>query len=252
MMIDGRLVSGETPRRMRGRLRFALALLALVSAVLNPVHADDGIHQVLFVGNSFSFYNNGLHNHYRQLHREAFPDEKARTRLRAFSGARLDEHTGLADVLAAEPWDIVVLQGHSRGPLDGFKRFEQAAVSHAETIRDAGARPVLFQTWAYTDKPEMTDALAQGYGKVGRTIDAEVVPVGFAFAAAGEARPDLALRTSDRKHPTLAGTYLSACVFFAAVTGTSPEGLNYTGGLSADDAEFLQGIAWKTVHRQSR
>lgn len=230
-------------------LLFCVALLAFAT----PLHADDdGIHQVLFVGNSFSFYNNGLHNHYRQLHREALPDARARTRLRAFSGARLDEHSGLADALGAEPWDIVVLQGHSRGPIDDYSRFERAAMEHAETIRAAGARPVLFQTWAYTDKPEMTGELAKGYRDAGERIDADVVPVGFAFAVSQKNRPELALRTADRKHPTLAGTYLAACVFFAVLTGESPEGLNYTGGLPDETAAFLQRVAWQTVEHDKR
>jgi len=44
------------------------------------------------------------------------------------------------------------------------------------------------------------------------------------------------------------GTYLAACVFYATLTGRDPRGLG-DGGLAvgADDAAFLQGIAWETV-----
>jgi hypothetical protein len=35
----------------------------------------------------------------------------------------------------------------------------------------------------------------------------------------------LVLRQKDKKHPTIAGIYLAACVFYATIYGKSPEGL---------------------------
>jgi len=72
------------------------------------------------------------------------------------------------------------------------------------------------------------------------------VPVGLAFARALSLRPELTLVIDDNKHPTLAGTYLAACVFYAALNGRSPEGLAYTAGLAMQDAGFLQEVAWQT------
>jgi hypothetical protein len=54
----------------------------------------------------------------------------------------------------------------------------------------------------------------------------------------------------DRKHPTLAGTYLAACVFYAVLNENSPEGIAYTAGLDPVDAAFLQHIAWETVKKK--
>jgi hypothetical protein len=102
-------------------------------------------------------------------------------------------------------------------------------------------------TWAYTGKPEMTARLDAAYSGIGHELDAKVVPVGLAFAAVTEQRPDLLLRTPDARHPTPAGTYLAACTFFAALHEESPEGLAYTAGLDKDDAAYLQRTAWKTV-----
>ena len=73
----------------------------------------------------------------------------------------------------------------------------------------------------------------------------------MAFANALKERSDLKLTVADNRHPTAAGSYLEGAVIFAALTHTSPEGANYLGGcekpLSQKDAQFLQGIAWKTV-----
>jgi hypothetical protein len=49
-------------------------------------------------------------------------------------------------------------------------------------------------------------------------------PVGSAFAACREAHPEIALCGEDGKHPSIAGSYLSACVFFAVIHNESPVG----------------------------
>jgi hypothetical protein len=47
----------------------------------------------------------------------------------------------------------------------------------------------------------------------------------------------------DGTHPSTAGSYLDACVFYAALTGRSPEGNPYTAGLDLGQARFLQQMA---------
>jgi len=73
------------------------------------------------------------------------------------------------------------------------------------------------------------------------------VPDGLAFATVTGERPDIVLRMADARHPTLAGTYLAACTFFAALFNQSPEGLEYSAGLDKKDAANLQGVAWQTI-----
>ena len=51
----------------------------------------------------------------------------------------------------------------------------------------------------------------------------------------------------DKRHPSLAGTYLAACVVFASLTGKSPVGNSYVAGIDPPTAKFLQEVAWATV-----
>ena len=95
----------------------------------------------------------------------------------------------------------------------------------------------------------MTAQLDEAYTSIGRELDAQVVPVGLAFATVTKQRPDIALRTRDRRHPSMAGTYLAACTFFAALYDQSPEGLDYAAGLDSDTAAYLQRIAWQAVRQ---
>ena len=215
-------------------------------ALLPAAAGADDPQRILFVGNSFSFYNNGVHTHYRNLADAA--DTAVTARLFTLSGGTLAEHTRTAAaVLASEPWDIVVLQGHSLGPLEPetVEAFRDSAATLADMARNVGARPVLFMTWAYEGRPEMTKPLASEYFATGKAVRADVVPVGLAYAHVTENHPDIALRTADAKHPTLAGSYLAACVFFAHFEGRSPVGLDYTAGLEPHVAEVLQSAAWR-------
>ena len=97
----------------------------------------------------------------------------------------------------------------------------------------------------------MTKQLADATIKVANENKAMVIPVGLAFANALKVRPDLKLTVADNRHPTAAGSYLDGAVIYAALTKSSPEGPNFLGGcekpLAQNDAQFLQGIAWKTV-----
>ena len=224
----------------------------MVPLAATLVAAKQREESILFVGNSFTYYNNGLHDHVRNLlARGANADGAvhAYLRLLTISGGTLPEHrAGLQQRLDEQSWDRVILQGYSNGPITPGKavEFQSAAREYAERIRTHGAEPMFFMTWAYTDRPEMTSQLDAAYSDIGAELNAEVVPVGLAFARALSARPGLALIVDDKKHPTLAGSYLAACTFYAALRKTSPEGLSYTAGLAAGDAEFLQQVAWQS------
>jgi hypothetical protein len=93
----------------------------------------------------------------------------------------------------------------------------------------------------------MTEGRERAYRKVGKQVDARVVPVGSAFARVTAERPDLLLRIPDGRHPTLAGTYLAACTMFGALHGQSPVGLAYNADLPETDASYLQRAAWQTL-----
>ena len=205
---------------------------------------------VLFVGNSFTYYNNSVHKHYRSL-RNASSEEGSASgdaRMLTISGGSLAEHEGgLRQMLGGGDWDAVILQGYSNGPITPGKaeRFQEAARDYAMAIRQNGAEPIFFMTWAYTGQPQMTAELDAAYSAIGAELNAKVVPVGLAFERALSLRPELTLIIDDGKHPTMAGTYLAACTFYAALHGESPEGLDYDAGLAVSDAALLQQVAWE-------
>src|SRR5262249_61988481 len=89
--------------------------------------------------------------------------------------------------------------------------------------------------------------LAEAYTVPGTPNTALVTPAGLAFARARQRQPELNLYAPDKRHPSLAGTYLAACTTFAALTGKTPVGNSYLAGIDEPTAKFLQEIAWETV-----
>jgi hypothetical protein len=241
------------------------AMDAKVSGIETP-------NRVLFVGNSFSYFNNGLHNHVANLLRsaQAWDSRRQKLRLMTISGGQLIEHSGgLASMLSTKNnggnWDAIILQGHSSEPIDkdSAPKFFAATKLFAKHIRDSGAKPVLLMTWAYEGKPEMTLDLERAYTKAGNALNALVLPVGLAFARMGDRHPNVNLYSPDIarfegarvvhrksiKHPSLAGTYLAACVVYAGLYQRSPVGLPYNPGLEPEVARSIQEVAWQTAQQ---
>ena len=73
------------------------------------------------------------------------------------------------------------------------------------------------------------------------------VPAGLAFAESVRKRPDVSLIVADKRHPSLAGTYLAACTVPASVCKVNPVGNRCATGLPADVAAHLQAVAWQTA-----
>jgi len=71
--------------------------------------------------------------------------------------------------------------------------------------------------------------------------------VGAAWETVVSAAPHPDLWQSDGSHPSVSGTYLAACVFYATIFRQSPVGLGYADGLPSGENRTLQSAAAATV-----
>ena len=209
--------------------------------------------RILFVGNSFTYYNGGLDQHFRRLAESANPPRVLQADRVTQGGATLEILQDLAKVhstirdgrhdLVILQEDIPELREHTVAPFqEQVRRFDRE-------IRAAGGRTALFMAWPYERLNWVgLETIAEAHRAIGKELDLPVAPVGLAFQRSLQARPGLALLGPDREHETLHGTYLAAAVFYGTVFGVSPEGLSYRPeGVSAEEAAFLQAIAWSAV-----
>jgi hypothetical protein len=86
-----------------------------------------------------------------------------------------------------------------------------------------------------------------GYMEIADELDAIVAPAGIAWQNSLAQEPGPDLWQGDGIHPSVAGTYLSACVFYAVIFQQSPEGLPYRAGLTIETARLLQQVAAEVV-----
>jgi hypothetical protein len=146
-------------------------------------------------------------------------------------------------------FDLAIMMDCSQCPVHPQLKsvFVEYSRKHSDTVRKHGAVPVFFMSWAYADRPEMTAELAEAYTQAGNDNGALVIPVGLAFAKAIAQRPELNLYAADKRHPSMAGTYLAACTLYATLFKRSPVDLKYVAGLDEASAKLLQNVAWETV-----
>ena len=164
-----------------------------------------------------------------------------------------------AQALVASRWDWVVLQEQSEIPAvesDRQTLMYPGSRDLVKTIRDAGAVPMFFETWAHRggwpagglpDFPSMQAAIDDAYAFIAHEQQAPIAPVGHAWAEVVNDDPHAGLWQGDGSHPTTMGTYLAACVFYAAIFRQSPVGLGWHPWLSGADALEDQQAAADTV-----
>ena len=220
--------------------------------------------QVLFVGNSYLYYGDSMHNHVVRLAKDADKENAKEYKYKSatISGSYLwhhniESHLKPNALGLKKPFDVVILQGHSTAQTtpEKHQNFASKAKEFNEAITKTGAKTALLMTWAYTDKhkkynPDMLEMNRTGYLDAGNQIDALVIPVGLAFDAAYKKKPGIVLQKHyDGSHPDLIGTYLAACVVYASIYEKSPVGnsYNYFGAIEPEMATFLQTVAWETV-----
>lgn len=222
--------------------------------------------RVLFVGNSYMYYNDSLHNHVRRLALAADPAVAKAFQYKSatIGGAPLAHHnmdhlTTPGNLGIKEPFELVIMQGNSTDALSegNRKKFHDKAVEFNKIIIDRGGKTALYMTPAHIKpskaaSPEMMRKTEDMYVSVGNEINALVIPTGLAFEEAYRQRPDIKLHQDyDGSHPTLIGTYLAACTVYATVYNKPCSGnsYDYYGKVGKEDAAFLQKVADETVKK---
>ena len=242
--------------------KILLVLMVFVSSQLNAQPK-----KILFVGNSYVYSNNlplVLYNLALSNGDSIIYDSSAP------GGQTFEQHTTNATTLSkinAQKWDYVVLQEQSQKPSFAPSQVQAETYPYAAQLNDlilandSCTETVFYMTWGrkYGDASNcpiypplctfegMQARLRQSYVEMADDNEALVAPVGEAFKYARLADSTINLYVSDNSHPSLAGTYLAACTFYATIFETSPVGLSYNAGLNATQAAFLQQIAYQTV-----
>ena len=205
--------------------------------------------RALFIGNSFTARND-LPGLLAQLV-TAGGKGKLEHELISINGAPLRTHLNKGEAqrrMQAARWDYVVLQEQSTLPVKNATRTAENIRDFDAMIKKAGAQTVLYMTWARQNAPETQDDRAATYTRSGRELGATVVPAGLAWQHCLAAHPEIVLHDKDQSHPNLAGSYLAACAFYAALfIGRARSIPTIAIDLDTNIVESLHGAALETA-----
>ena len=221
---------------------------------------------VLFIGNSFTYYNEMP----TLLERvSASLGTPITAHFSGHGGATLRNHWDEGKAVQAireHHYDFVIVQAQSSEIIRTPDETTRYARLLANEIRKSRAKPIVFVTWATRAYPIATQSqYTARYRALARQIGATVAPVGVAWERL-ESR-GIELFDGSGSHPSLAGSYLEACVFYATLTGNSPIGATHTFDmhfdipeayrqslerekLDARTAEAIQRAAWEAVRQE--
>ena len=233
--------------------RISFDSIVLVAALVTAASAQPVPSRILFIGNSLTFWNDGLWTHLEQMAARDTPVVAITTGRSVFPGAffkSLWERREPRDAIRTRRYDVVVLQEDL--PETKVADFRDHARRFVAEVRQAGARPVLLMAWAYPRLGWITMAqIAEAHREAAAELNVDVAPAGLAWQRAMELRPSLNLYAPDREHPSIAGTYLTTAILYATLFGKDPSSSTYRPSqISDEDAAFLRRIARETMQAQ--
>lgn len=224
---------------------------------------------VLFLGNSYTQFNNlpslvasiATSEGNSLIHDSNTP-----------GGYTLDGHstnTTSLNLIGQGGWDHVVLQEQSQLPSFPWQQFQNSSVPFAkiicDTIRyaDSCIEPIFFNTWGRLNGDsqwdsintfeKMNERLYEGYTYLASQNNAKRAPVGIGFQHLHE---DLGspitladLYTGDGSHPSIYGSYLTACIMYDLIFEEECSGSSFLPtGISNSEAAYIQLIADHVVY----
>lgn len=234
---------------------FLLILTLLTSSFVNSQPLN-----VLFIGNSYT-YANDLPGTFSQI--ATAMGDQVNVDSKANGGYTFQMHAQdpiTYQKINSQAWDYVIIQGQSQEPSFPFGQVNTQSIPFAMQLADSVyanhecAQVNYFMTWGRENGDPQWDSintfykmnarLRDAYLRIADSSKAGVSPVGSAWRYIRETQPSIQLYVGDGSHPSVAGTYLAASVFYVALfhKAITPN-LVYTAGLDAATAQHLVDAA---------
>lgn len=217
--------------------------------------------RVLFLGNSYTAVNNLpqlVSNLAQVMYDSLYFDANTP------GGYTLSNHCNDAVSLAKIAqgnWDYVVIQAQSQEPSFSPTQVANDVLPYAHILdslihkADSCTETLFYMTWGRKNgdisncsayPPVCTYAgmqsrLRSSYLLMAQQNNASVAPVGAAWREVINSNPAFDLYQSDESHPSIYGSYLTACVFYSTIFQKEFKPYSFTQpGISTADALFLR------------
>ena len=136
---------------LRAPFKFILILL-----FFSDVAITEEIKKILFVGNSYLYYNDSVHNYTERLLIEYYEDEEIVTKSATIGGSKLRNHNidhllNYKNLQLDEQIDLLIMQGGSYEVISEKSRakFAETATEYSTKAQRLGIKTALYMTHAY-------------------------------------------------------------------------------------------------------
>lgn len=224
----------------------------------------NGKYNFLFIGNSYTHYNNMPEQIFAKILKAAGYTATV-TRITKGGWYLIDSAKSTDEVgkqvdsaLKARDYDYIVLQEQSTCPASTPAKFYTGVRNLVEKVRADGATPILYGTWGRKEghsvlanngwtNESMTWMISAAYEAIGAELGVDVAYAGLAFYDVYTNNKNINLYDEDLTHPNATGSYLAAMTIFAKITGIDPTTVDYNANLTDEAAAILKEAARKAV-----
>lgn len=172
--------------------------------------------RILFIGNSHTYFNDMplmVARRFRDLQYDC------EVTMIAHGGWFMIQHVQEPDVrfnILNGNYDYVVLQEHAH-PFGPESVFFEAVHRLNEWIREAGAKPVIYMTWAKKDEESRQERMTLAHKQIAEEIDALLAPVGENWWPYIHSCPDVDMYYGDGQHASEEGSEFAAKYIFETI-----------------------------------
>jgi len=253
---------------------FLLSVATVSSELAEPLIKDGD--NILFIGNSYTFYHNGLPRHIKDVFKAADEPLTLEADMVTSGGKELSfmyNSTDAVEKIESGNYDVVIIQGGFNDPINQDKHpvFREYVRKFHDVSVENGARPIVWAVWEQKVHQvfwNMWRRIKTVTHEIADSLNMPVVPVGEVWAdvrrtgARGYWKVDLDTTDNpyvgsegflyqDPVHPTAKAVHMNALIFYSFLTGKSCVGLDYDDAndeYANDELEdTVQARVWNIV-----
>jgi len=145
-------------------------------------------------------------------------------------------------LIANGSYEFVVLQAQKYSMSGKYEYSYDGAFKLGKLAKQNGAKVLLFPEWGRRGHKDEARRVQKIHEEIAAELECEIVPVGLVWDRVMQSNPDLVLHAADGNHSSEIGVYLTACVFYAQITGRTAEGLSVLGIKGLEDESVVRSM----------
>lgn len=225
-------------------------------------------YNVLFIGNSHTFYNN-LWDIFKSI--AAGEGIIVNVDSVTFGSYTLEQHANpndtygamVEDKLNKNKYDFVIINELTVRIIHDVARFYDGVRDLKAKVDKNGAKLVLYETWSRKEGSlemqmmnlnfdTMTQRVIAAFTAISEELNVPVARAGEAFYNVGTNHPEIELYNLDLAHASYAGSYMAALIQYSLIFGYSPIGINFNAKvLTENDQKVIEQAAYDAVFGDS-